>query len=178
MEREYVPRRPARLARITHSPPHVDPPKRSLGGVWGVEGVRWWRYLSHPGIGWQPAMLAVVPGQAAFWLATGGCPRQDSNLRSRLRRPVLFTPTTCRNTPSAPHWGAYECHLPHRSRAALARPAAPRPRPRPGSAGCGSQRGQPGTRAGGRTARHRYPPRTRPHVGRELAAPARRPADT
>ena len=35
------------------------------------------------------------------------CPRQDSNLRSRLRRPVLFTAATWQNAPFPPAWGAY-----------------------------------------------------------------------
>jgi len=34
----------------------------------------------------QRAFRSILPGQSAFGLFTGGCPRQDSNLRSRLRR--------------------------------------------------------------------------------------------
>src|SRR5262249_12737867 len=33
-------------------------------------------------------------------------PRQDSNLRSRLRRPVLFTAVTWQNAPFPSGWGA------------------------------------------------------------------------
>jgi hypothetical protein len=32
---------------------------------------------------------SVLPGQSPFGLFASGCPRQDSNLRSRLRRPLL-----------------------------------------------------------------------------------------
>src|SRR5262249_35997159 len=35
------------------------------------------------------------------------CPRQDSNLRSRLRRPILFTASTWQNAPFPSGWGAY-----------------------------------------------------------------------
>ena len=35
------------------------------------------------------------------------CPRQDSNLRSRLPRPIPFTTATWQNAPSRPDWGAY-----------------------------------------------------------------------
>src|SRR5215468_832868 len=35
------------------------------------------------------------------------CPRQDSNLRSRLRRPVPFTAATWQNAHWRPRWGAY-----------------------------------------------------------------------
>src|SRR5215471_9066991 len=35
------------------------------------------------------------------------CPRQDSNLRSRLRRPILFTAATWQNALFPSGWGAY-----------------------------------------------------------------------
>ncbi len=38
-----------------------------LGSVWGAEGVRIRRFLSHPGSGWQLAGLAVLAGRAAVF---------------------------------------------------------------------------------------------------------------
>src|SRR5215468_6558694 len=39
--------------------------------------------------------------------ASDQCPRQDSNLRSRLRRPVLFTAASRQNARWRHRWGAY-----------------------------------------------------------------------
>jgi hypothetical protein len=60
-----------------------------LGGVWGAESVRSWRFLSHRGARWRSMRWTVLAGQEPYWLVTRWCPRQDSNLRSRLRRPLL-----------------------------------------------------------------------------------------
>ena len=54
--------------------------------------------------------LGTQPGQGCQSVriyAFGQCPRQDSNLRSRLRRGMLFTVSACQNTPPAADWGAY-----------------------------------------------------------------------
>src|SRR5436190_13120257 len=60
-----------------------------LGGVWGAEGVRSRRFLSHRGARWRSVRWTVLAGQKPYWLVVGWCPRQDSNLRARLRRPLL-----------------------------------------------------------------------------------------
>src|SRR5262249_20858437 len=68
-----------------------------LGSVWGAEGVRSWRFLSRPGVGWRSMGCAVLAGQKPYWLVVGWCPRQDSNLRSRLRRLLPCTALTSVN---------------------------------------------------------------------------------
>jgi hypothetical protein len=48
----------------------------------------------------------VTAGRALSSLAVFECPRQDSNLRSRLRRTMLFMAPTCQNTPWPPSLGS------------------------------------------------------------------------
>ncbi len=74
----------------------------------------------NPGTYWTPDLgqLHIAAGhrsgtqptqdcQSVRIYASELCPRQDSNLRSRLRRPVLFVAATWQNACWRPRWGAY-----------------------------------------------------------------------
>jgi hypothetical protein len=64
----------------------------TLGRAWDAEAVRSWRFLSGHGI-WRRSRSdhghAVLPAQLLVIADLGRRPQQDSNLRSRLRRPLL-----------------------------------------------------------------------------------------
>ena len=79
-----------------------------LGGEhwrWRVSGDTQWRNACD-----NPIRLSALQGDnfaGCVRVPRAECPRQDSNLRSRLRRPVLFTSSTWQNAPFPPAWGAY-----------------------------------------------------------------------
>src|SRR5690606_33432909 len=66
-------------------------PGRKLGRVFATtsrsEPVRTGH---HRTLGNDPSSRVWAGQGAVFWLVNGWCPRQDSNLRSRLRRAVLY----------------------------------------------------------------------------------------
>jgi len=49
----------------------------------------------------------ICRDQSGFRLVIGGCPRQDSNLRSRLRRPILCLALTWQKLAALVWLGAY-----------------------------------------------------------------------
>jgi hypothetical protein len=57
--------------------------------------------------GHRPGVRAAQDCQSVRIYASDQCPRQDSNLRARLRRPVLFMAATWQNARRRPPWGAY-----------------------------------------------------------------------
>jgi hypothetical protein len=71
------------------------PAARTAGAqpAWGRGGGGSWRRSARRGGGWrsQPGSQGRIgAGQNSFSLLTGGRPQQDSNLRTRLRRPLLY----------------------------------------------------------------------------------------
>jgi len=66
----------------------------NLVHVWSTEHGARGQSAALSGTSHDHAPANIRPGQQAFWLATDGCPRQDSNLRSRLRRALLCTALT------------------------------------------------------------------------------------
>src|SRR5215467_2874985 len=72
-------------------------------------GTHWTQRLERVRIaaGHRPGTCSAQDCQSVRIYASEQCPRQDSNLRSRLRRPILFTASTWQNAPFPSAWGAY-----------------------------------------------------------------------
>src|SRR5262245_17901098 len=67
-------------------------PPRGYAGFRGSIGAGFWRKAAAGDGEWRSqhsGRIGISPGQGGFSQVIGGCPRQDSNLRSRLRRPLL-----------------------------------------------------------------------------------------